>query len=177
MTRQVITIGADATVVEAASTMLRNHISGLPVVDAAGDLIGIISEGDFIRRAEIGTERKRGRWLAFLAGTDRIAAEFVHAHGRTVGEIMTADPITMTEDTPLDRIVQIMESSNIKRVPVVRGRPPGRNRDPLGFSALRSPTSPAMLRAGPRMTTVFAARYQPKSSKRLAALQAQGQRP
>jgi CBS domain-containing protein len=121
MTRQVIAIGADATVVEAASTMLRNHISGLPVVDAAGQLIGIVSEGDFIRRAEIGTERKRGRWLAFLAGPDRIAAEFVHEHGRTVGEIMTADPITVTEDTPLDRIVQIMESSHVKRVPVVRG--------------------------------------------------------
>jgi CBS domain-containing protein len=122
MTRQVITIGADASVVEAAGTMLRHHISGLPVVDAAGELIGIVSEGDFIRRAEIGTERKRGRWLAFLAGPDRIAAEFVHAHGRKVGEIMTADPITVTEDTPLDRIVQIMETSNVKRVPVVRGK-------------------------------------------------------
>jgi CBS domain-containing protein len=124
MTQQVITIGADATVVEAAGTMLRHHISGLPVVDAAGELIGIVSEGDFIRRAEIGTERKRGRWLAFLAGPDRIAAEFVHEHGRTVGEIMTADPITVTEDTPLDRIVQIMESSHVKRVPVVRGKRP-----------------------------------------------------
>ena len=121
MTQHVITIGADATVVEAAGTMLRHHISGLPVVDAAGELIGIVSEGDFIRRAEIGTERKRGRWLAFLAGPDRIAAEFVHEHGRTVGEIMTADPITVTEDTPLDRIVQIMETNNVKRVPVLRG--------------------------------------------------------
>src|ERR1019366_2681080 len=69
----------------------------------------------------IGTGRKRGRWLAFLAGPDRIAAEFVHEHGRTVGEIMTADPITITEDTPLDRIVQIMETNHVKRVPVVRG--------------------------------------------------------
>jgi CBS domain-containing protein len=120
MTQHVVTIGADATVVEALDTMLRHHVSGLPVVDVAGELIGIVSEGDFIRRAEIGTERKRGRWLAFLAGPDRIAAEFVHQHGRTVGEIMTADPITVTEDTPLDRIVQIMETSHVKRVPVVR---------------------------------------------------------
>jgi CBS domain-containing protein len=121
MTQQVITVGADATIVEAADTMLRHHISGLPVVDAAGKLIGIISEGDFIRRAEVGTQRERGRWLAFLAGADRIAADFVHAHGRKVGEIMTPDPITITEDTPLDHIVQVMQSNNIKRLPVVRG--------------------------------------------------------
>ena len=121
MTQQVITVGADTSIVEAVNTMLQHHISGLPVVDAAGKLIGIISEGDFIRRAEIGTSRKRGRWLTFLAGADRIAADFVHAHGRKVGEIMTPDPVTVTENTPLDRVAQIMESENIKRVPVVRG--------------------------------------------------------
>jgi CBS domain/BON domain len=80
-----------------------------------------VSEGDFIRRVEIGTERKRGRWLAFLVGTDQVAADFVHAHGRKVGEIMTPDPLTVTEDTALDQIVQIMESNNVKRLPVVRG--------------------------------------------------------
>jgi CBS-domain-containing membrane protein len=101
--------------------MLRHHISGLPVVDAAGKLVGIISEGDFIRRAEIGTRRKRGRWLTFLVGTDQIAADFVHEHGRRVGEIMTPDPLTVTEDTPLEQIAQIMESNNVKRLPVVRG--------------------------------------------------------
>jgi CBS domain-containing protein len=121
MTQQVITVGADTPIVEAADTMLRHHISGLPVVDAAGKLIGIISEGDFIRRAEIGTQRKRGRWLTCLVGTSRIAADFVHAHGRKVSEIMTPDPITVTEDTPLDQIVQIMESNNVKRLPVMRG--------------------------------------------------------
>jgi len=121
MTQQVITVTADTTVTEAVDMMLRHHISGLPVVDAQGKLIGIISESDFIRRAEIGTERKRGRWLSFLVGADKIAADFVHAHGRKVGEIMTPDPLTVTEDTPLDRIVQIMESNDVKRLPVVRG--------------------------------------------------------
>lgn len=121
MTQQVITVGADAPIVEAVNTMLQHHISGLPVVDAAGGLVGIISEGDFIRRAEIGTERKAGRWLRFLAGADKIAADFVHAHGRKVGEIMTPDPVTITEDTPLDRIAQLMESKGVKRLPVVRG--------------------------------------------------------
>ena len=121
MTQQVITVGPDASIVDAADTMLRHHIGGLPVVDAAGRLIGIISEGDFIRRAEIGTQRERGRWLAFLVGSGRIAADFVHAQGRKVGEIMTPDPLTVTEDAPLDQIVQIMESNSVKRVPVVRG--------------------------------------------------------
>ncbi len=121
MTQQVITIGADALIAEAVDTMLRHHVSGLPVVDADGRLIGIISEGDFIRRAEIGTERKRGRWLSFLVGTDRVAADFVHAHGRKVGEIMTPDPVTISEDTPLAEIVEIMESNNVKRIPVARG--------------------------------------------------------
>jgi CBS domain-containing protein len=121
MTQHVISIGADASIVEAAKMMLRYHISGLPVVDASGRLIGIVSEGDFIRRAEIGTEPKRGRWLKFLIGTSRIAADFVHAHGRKVDEIMTPNPLTVTEDTPLDQIVRIMESSNVKRLPVLRG--------------------------------------------------------
>lgn len=121
MTQHVITAGADTTIVEAAHTMLRHHISGLPVVDAEGKLLGIISEGDFIRRAETGTEGKHGRWLTFLLGTGQIAADFVHAHGRKVGEIMTPKPITITEDTPLDQIVQIMESKGVKRLPVVRG--------------------------------------------------------
>jgi CBS-domain-containing membrane protein len=121
MTPEVITVGADTTILEAANTMLRHHIGALPVVDAAGRLIGIISEGDFIRRAEIGTQHKRGRWLTFLAGADRIATEFAHERGRKVGEVMTPDPLTVAEDTPLDRIVQIMQSSRVKRLPVMRG--------------------------------------------------------
>ena len=121
MTQHVITIGADAPIAEAVDTMLRHHVSGLPVVDAEGALIGVISEGDFIRRAETGTAAKRGRWLAFLIGTSRIAADFVHAHGRKVGEIMTPDPLTITEDTPLDELVEIMETNKVKRLPVLRG--------------------------------------------------------
>ncbi len=121
MTSQVITVGTDASIVDAVNTMLRYHISGLPVVDAAGRLVGIISEGDFIRRAEIGTERQRGRWLQHLVGASRTAADFVHAHGRKVGDIMTPDPLTITEDASLAEIAKIMESHNVKRLPVTRG--------------------------------------------------------
>jgi CBS domain-containing protein len=121
MTRQVITIAADAPILDAANIMLQRHISGLPVVDGAGKLLGIVSQGDFIRRAEIGTERKRGRWLKFLVGPGTAATDFVHEQGRKVGEIMTPDPCTVTEDATLEEIVALMERNHIKRVPVVRG--------------------------------------------------------
>ena len=121
MTRKVISVKADTSIVDAANTMLQQHISGLPVINETGELIGIISEGDFIRRAEIGTQRKPGRWLKFLVGLGKDASDFVHEQGRKVGEIMTPDPHTVTEDTPLEDIVQLMEKNDVKRLPVVRG--------------------------------------------------------
>ena len=121
MTRQVLSVGPDTPVLEAANTMLQQHISGLPVVDKSGKLVGIVSEGDFIRRSEIGTGRKRGRWLQFLVGPGKSASEFVHEQGRKVSEVMTPEPYTITEDTPLEDIVQIMEKRNVKRLPVLRG--------------------------------------------------------
>ena len=120
MSRHIVTIRADAEVTEAIKTMLIHRVSGLPVVDASNKLVGILSEGDFVRRAEIGTEKKRGRWLALLAGADQVAVDFVRQNGRKVSQIMTADPITIVEDTPLEQIVRLMESRNVKRFPVMR---------------------------------------------------------
>jgi CBS domain-containing protein len=121
MTRKVITVGLAASIVDAANIMLKNHISGLPVVDDAGKLVGIVSQGDFIRRAEIGTQRTRGRWLKFLLGPGKVASDFVHERGRKIGEIMTLDPYTVGEDATLEDIVQVMEHKNVKRLPVMRG--------------------------------------------------------
>jgi CBS domain-containing protein len=121
MSARVVSISPDAGVLEAVRLMLQNHISGLPVVDASGALVGMVTEGDFLRRAETGTERKRPRWLEFLVGPNRLAEEYVESHARKVGEMMTRDPITITEDTPLDEIVRVMERRRIKRVPVMRG--------------------------------------------------------
>jgi CBS domain-containing protein len=118
MTRSVITIAPDATILEAARTMLRHHVSGLPVVDAAGKLLGIVSEGDFIRRGEIGTPRKRGRWLKVLLGES--AVDYVREHGRRVSDVMTSDPITVTEDATLEEIVDAMETNGVKRLPVMK---------------------------------------------------------
>jgi CBS domain-containing protein len=120
MTRQVITIAADAPIVDAANVMLDKHVSGLPVVDQTGKLVGIVSQGDFIRRAEIGTQRKRGRWLKFLVGPGTAASDFVRERGRKVEEIMTSDPCTVTEDATLEDIVALMERNNVKRLPVMR---------------------------------------------------------
>jgi CBS domain-containing protein len=121
MTRQVITVRPDASIVEAAKIMLGHHISGLPVVDEAGRLVGIVSEGDFLRRQEIGTPRRRARWLQLLLGPGHAATEFVHEHGRKVRDIMTADPKVVDEDTALADVVQQMEQNGIKRLPVTRG--------------------------------------------------------
>ena len=121
MTRPVITIAPDATILEAANSMLRQHVSGLPVVDAAGKLVGIVSEGDFIRRSEISTRRKRSRWLRFLLGAGTDANNYVREHGRKVSEVMTSEPFTIAEDATLEEIVASMEANGIKRLPVMRG--------------------------------------------------------
>jgi CBS-domain-containing membrane protein len=81
MTPDVISADPDATVLQAARYMLQHHISGLPVIDKTGNLVGILSEGDFLRRRETGTERRPSRWLEFLMGPGKMAAEYIHTHG------------------------------------------------------------------------------------------------
>ena len=120
MTPRVISIEADAPVMQAVRLMLQNRISGLPVVGPKGELAGIVTEGDFLRRGEIGTRRRRSRWLEFMIGPGRLADEYVQACGRKVDQVMTHDPVTITEDTPLDQAVDLMERHRIKRLPVVR---------------------------------------------------------
>jgi CBS domain-containing protein len=121
MTSPVVSIDPDSTVTETVRIMLTRRISGLPVADKKGRLVGIVTEGDFLRRAETGTQRQRPRWLEFIVGPGRLASEYARSHGRKVGEIMTPDPVTVTEDTPLEEVVRLMEKRQIKRVPVVRG--------------------------------------------------------
>jgi CBS domain-containing protein len=121
MTKDVITVTPHTSIEETAKIMLRTHISGLPVLDDAGRLVGIVSESDFLRRSEIGTGRKRPAWLQFLIGPGRAAADFVHERGRKVEDVMTADPITVDEETPLEDLVKLMEKKGIKRLPVMSG--------------------------------------------------------
>jgi CBS domain-containing protein len=120
MTRRVLTIGPDANVLEAAQLMLKRRVSGLPVVEADGRLVGILTEGDLLRRTELATEKHRPRWIEFLLGPGRAAEEFTRTHGRKIEEIMTSDPYTLTEEAGLEDVVTLMEGHNIKRVPIVR---------------------------------------------------------
>ncbi|MEW6645424.1 MAG: CBS domain-containing protein [Pseudomonadota bacterium] len=121
MTRKVISVAPDATTERAARLMIENHISGLPVIDAGGRLVGMVTERDFLRRREIGTQARRPRWLSFVLGPGRDAEDYVRAAGRRVEEVMTPDVVTVDEDTPLDDIVALMERRHVKRVPVMRG--------------------------------------------------------
>jgi CBS domain-containing protein len=121
MTSPVLSVEPDTPILQAVRIMLQRHISGLPVVGSDGRLVGIVTEGDFLRRAETGTQRRRPRWLEFLVGPGRMADEYTRTHGRKVEDIMTADPLTVTEDTPLEEIVEVMEKRRIKRLPVLRG--------------------------------------------------------
>ena len=120
MTSPVVSIEPDTSVTQAIRIMLQRHISGLPVVDKDGRLVGVVTEGDLLRRVETGTERKRPRWLEFLVGPGRLADEYTRAHGRKVLDVMTADPATVTEDTSLEEVVKLMEKRRIKRVPVLK---------------------------------------------------------
>ena len=122
MKREVISVGPDKPIVDAANIMLREHVSGLPVINSAGELVGIISEGDFLRRGEIGTQTKRNRWLQLIAGPGQSAVDFAHERGRKVQEVMTADPITVSEDAPLETVVRLMEKNHVKRLPVMNGK-------------------------------------------------------
>jgi len=120
MTKSVVSIRENEPIVRAARVMLQNRTSGLPVLDAADELVGIVTEGDFLRRSELGTQRRRPRWLEFIVGPGRLAQEFVYATGKRVDEIMTPDPATVGEEASLEDVVDLMERRRIKRLPVVR---------------------------------------------------------
>lgn len=119
MTRDVLTVGRETAVAEAIRLMLDNNVSGLPVLADNGKVVGILTEGDLLRRSETGTERHRPRWLEILMGPGRMAGEYIRTHGRRVEEIMTTDLISVAPDTPLDEVVSLMERRRIKRVPVL----------------------------------------------------------
>ena len=121
MTPNVICIGADEPVLKAARLMLQNRISGLPVVDKDGELVGMVTEGDFLRRGELGTQRQRPKWLEFILGPGKLAQEYTHSSGRKVEEIMTPDPWTIGENETLEAVVDTMERHHVKRLPVTRG--------------------------------------------------------
>lgn len=119
MTAPVACIAADATVAEAVSAMLERRISGLPVVDAAGRLAGVVTEADFLRRAELGTGHKPRSWLQVFWNPGRAAEDYVHDMGRRVGEVMTAPAVALGPEATVREIVDMMARNAVKRLPVV----------------------------------------------------------
>jgi CBS domain-containing protein len=120
MVSKVITVGPDTNVRDVARILLDNRISAVPVVSDDGKLVGIISEGDLMRRTEAGTERHRAWWLAMLSSNEGLAAEFVRAHARRVADLMTQKVITANPETSVGDIASLMEKNCIKRVPIVK---------------------------------------------------------
>lgn len=120
MTAGAATVRHDATVAHAAGTMLEHRVSGLPVVDAAGKLAGIVTERDLLRRAEIGTEKHHSKWVELWLSPRESADEYVRARTRKVSDVMSADVVTVDPETSLDDVVSLMERKGFKRLPVVR---------------------------------------------------------
>jgi CBS-domain-containing membrane protein len=120
MTSEVVTVDEDAAVQTAARLMAERGISALPVVDRHNRVIGMVSEGDLMHRAETGTERRRAWWLDMLAATNQLAADYIKSHGGKVKDVMTRDVISVTDTTAVADIAALLETKGIKRVPVLR---------------------------------------------------------
>jgi len=119
MTRGVISLSPEDSVRKAAERMLRYDVSGFPVLDH-GKLVGMITQGDFLRRAETGTEQQSSGWGEFFGSPSGLAAKYTHTHARRVGEVMTRDVVTVAEDATLDEAVELMERHHVRRLPVVK---------------------------------------------------------
>lgn len=122
MTRSVITISEEASIAEALQLMLGKAVSGLPVLDHRARLVGIITEGDLLRRAEMALGRHIAWWKNLLFGPCSSAREYVRSHARSVGSVMTREILCIAENTALERIEEMMEQGQVKRLPVMRGR-------------------------------------------------------
>jgi CBS domain-containing protein len=119
MTSHVITVGPELDLKAVANTLVANGISAVPVVAIDGSIVGIISEGDLMRRA-VSAERKRSWWLETFSSAEQLMAEFVKAHGRNAKDVMTRQVISVDPDTSLQEIANLLEKHGIKRVPVVK---------------------------------------------------------
>jgi len=119
MVRDVVSVRPEASVREVASLMLERRISGVPVVDSERRVLGIVSEGDLIRRPEIGTYKSPTGWLTVFLSQDESARDFVKTHGLLAKEVMSRPAICVAPETPLAGIVQLLDRHRVKRLPVV----------------------------------------------------------
>jgi len=174
MTTNVVTVGPETPVQEVAKILSERSISGVPVVDAANRLVGIVSEGDLLHRVETGTERRPDRrtgrrrswWLDTIGADEELARDYVKSHGRTARDVMTSEVTFVSDTTELGEIANILESKRIKRVPVVRD---GR----LVGIVSRANLVRALAAAGPRLSDEIATDDRTIRQKLLTELQGQ----
>jgi len=121
MTKTVISVAPDTPVAEIANTMVSSGISGLPVLDADGKIVGIISEGDLMRRAETETAPRRSWWLNLLGSPERTATDYVRSHGMKASDLMSRRIVSVGPDETLEAVANLLEENRIKRVPVLEG--------------------------------------------------------
>lgn len=120
MTTSVVSVGPDTEVKEIAGLLLKHRISAVPVVNKDDQVIGLVSEGDLMRRAENDTEDRHAWWLAELLSTRNKSADYIKSHGRRASDVMTRAVISVKDDAPLNEIASLLERHHIKRVPVTR---------------------------------------------------------
>tara|TARA_R110002124_G_scaffold109727_2_gene263184 strand:- start:7841 stop:8533 length:693 start_codon:yes stop_codon:yes gene_type:complete len=119
MTKKVVSAAPDSTVEQITALMMQHHISAVPIIDESGALVGLISEGDLMRRVEGTVKRHKSWWLSLFSDPAESAADFVAMRGRHAADIMTKDVEVVTPDTPAGAIARLLEEKRIKRVPVV----------------------------------------------------------
>lgn len=121
MTSEVVSVKPEMTVREAAALFAEHEISGAPVLDVQGHLVGMVSDGDLLHRAELGTEQRRRSWWHEMLSSRDDAAAYVKTYARLVKDLMTVGVVTVDEMTPLDEVANLLEAHHIRRVPVMRG--------------------------------------------------------
>jgi CBS domain-containing protein len=116
----MISVTPETGILEAAEIMSAHHLPGLPVIDLTGQLVGILTEGDLLRRWEMGTDRRHVGFAAFKAGVEQVAADYARSHGRRVRNLMTTELVTVDEDAELETVVDLLERHGFRQVPVLR---------------------------------------------------------
>jgi CBS domain-containing protein len=120
MAKDVVTVSPQTTVREIAVVMAERRISGVPVVDEAGKLVGIVSETDLLHRAETGTEKRHKWWLGALIDADQLAREYAAAHARRAADIMSTRVVTIDADADLGAVADLLDRRKLKRLPVTK---------------------------------------------------------
>ncbi len=120
MTKDVITVGPSTTVREIAALLVKHRISAVPVVSSEGRILGIVSQTDLGHRRETDTEKRRKWWLEMFADSDAKAREFIKSHGIVARDVMTRFVVSVSKDTPLSEVAEILDTHRIRQVPVIQ---------------------------------------------------------